>query len=160
MAVELRREEGRFMMQTSGSRWPLEFSILSPPLAQLGRSVGGHAGGVAPNRPAPFGSSCGASEPYLSRPCLRRSRLPPTPSRCCAAANVLPARTTVPCSWRISATIRIARSRSSGGCLFDVPDDMTPSFPRNEASGNPGVVQTTIYLHCWSFFGQLSHTPL
>ncbi|MGF0253687.1 hypothetical protein ACQR3V_06935 [Rhodococcus erythropolis] len=34
------------MMQTSGSRWPLEFSILSPQLAQLGRSVGGHAGAL------------------------------------------------------------------------------------------------------------------
>ncbi|MCT9042577.1 hypothetical protein, partial [Mycobacterium tuberculosis] len=43
---------------------------------------------------------------------------------------------------RISATIRTARSRSSGGYLLDEPPDMTPSFPRTGVSGHAGAVQT------------------
>ncbi|MFV3755795.1 hypothetical protein ACNJIO_10045, partial [Mycobacterium tuberculosis] len=42
----------------------------------------------------------------------------------------------------ISATIRTARSRSSGGYLLDEPPDMTPSFPRTGVSGHAGAVQT------------------
>ncbi|MFV4111224.1 hypothetical protein ACNJP3_09550, partial [Mycobacterium tuberculosis] len=42
---------------------------------------------------------------------------------------------------RISATIRTARSRSSGGYLLDEPPDMTPSFPRTGVSGHAGAVQ-------------------
>ncbi|MFV3717799.1 hypothetical protein ACNJGK_20295, partial [Mycobacterium tuberculosis] len=41
---------------------------------------------------------------------------------------------------RISATIRTARSRSSGGYLLDEPPDMTPSFPRTGVSGHAGAV--------------------
>ncbi|MFV3630067.1 hypothetical protein ACNJHV_20755, partial [Mycobacterium tuberculosis] len=41
----------------------------------------------------------------------------------------------------ISATIRTARSRSSGGYLLDEPPDMTPSFPRTGVSGHAGAVQ-------------------
>ncbi|MFV3515522.1 transposase, partial [Mycobacterium tuberculosis] len=40
----------------------------------------------------------------------------------------------------ISATIRTARSRSSGGYLLDEPPDMTPSFPRTGVSGHAGAV--------------------
>ncbi|MFV3468743.1 hypothetical protein ACNJEF_20900, partial [Mycobacterium tuberculosis] len=43
----------------------------------------------------------------------------------------------------ISATIRTARSRSSGGYLLDEPPDMTPSFPRTGVSGHAGAVHTT-----------------
>ncbi|MFV3565123.1 hypothetical protein ACNJFC_17540, partial [Mycobacterium tuberculosis] len=43
---------------------------------------------------------------------------------------------------RISATIRTARSRSSGGYLLDEPPDMTPSFPRTGVSGHAGAVQS------------------
>jgi hypothetical protein len=39
------------------------------------------------------------------------------------------------CSWRHSATIRTARSRNSGGYLFDTPD-MTPSSSKDRASGH------------------------
>ncbi|MFV3921148.1 hypothetical protein ACNJL0_19525, partial [Mycobacterium tuberculosis] len=46
---------------------------------------------------------------------------------------------------RISATIRTARSRSSGGYLLDEPPDMTPSFPRTGVSGHAGAV------HVFSF---------
>ncbi|MFV3605597.1 hypothetical protein ACNJLE_19540, partial [Mycobacterium tuberculosis] len=49
---------------------------------------------------------------------------------------------------RISATIRTARSRSSGGYLLDEPPDMTPSFPRTGVSGHAGAVQSTIPLPC------------
>ncbi|MFV3541437.1 hypothetical protein ACNJDZ_20425, partial [Mycobacterium tuberculosis] len=45
---------------------------------------------------------------------------------------------------RISATIRTARSRSSGGYLLDEPPDMTPSFPRTGVSGHAGAVQELI----------------
>ncbi|WP_214646754.1 hypothetical protein, partial [Mycobacterium tuberculosis] len=45
---------------------------------------------------------------------------------------------------RISATIRTARSRSSGGYLLDEPPDMTPSFPRTGVSGHAGAVQDLI----------------
>nr|WP_086155782.1 IS607 family transposase [Mycobacterium tuberculosis] len=41
----------------------------------------------------------------------------------------------------MSATIRTARSRSSGGYLLDEPPDMTPSFPRTGVSGHAGAVQ-------------------
>ncbi|MFV3630043.1 hypothetical protein ACNJHV_20635, partial [Mycobacterium tuberculosis] len=44
---------------------------------------------------------------------------------------------------RISATIRTARSRSSGGYLLDEPPDMTPSFPRTGVSGHAGAVQAS-----------------
>ncbi|MFV3797619.1 hypothetical protein ACNJLT_20690, partial [Mycobacterium tuberculosis] len=44
---------------------------------------------------------------------------------------------------RISATIRTARSRSSGGYLLDEPPDMTPSFPRTGVSGHAGAVHPT-----------------
>lgn len=37
-------------------------------------------------------------------------------------------------------TIRTARSRSSGGHLFDVLPEMTPSFPRTGVSGHAGAV--------------------
>ncbi|MFV3492666.1 phosphotransferase-like protein [Mycobacterium tuberculosis] len=40
----------------------------------------------------------------------------------------------------MSATIRTARSRSSGGYLLDEPPDMTPSFPRTGVSGHAGAV--------------------
>ncbi|WP_461670006.1 hypothetical protein, partial [Mycobacterium tuberculosis] len=50
---------------------------------------------------------------------------------------------------RISATIRTARSRSSGGYLLDEPPDMTPSFPRTGVSGHAGAVQPDI----WNGFG-------
>ncbi|WP_461668216.1 hypothetical protein, partial [Mycobacterium tuberculosis] len=43
---------------------------------------------------------------------------------------------------RISATIRTARSRSSGGYLLDEPPDMTPSFPRTGVSGHAGAVHS------------------
>nr|WP_251983794.1 hypothetical protein [Mycobacterium tuberculosis] len=42
----------------------------------------------------------------------------------------------------MSATIRTARSRSSGGYLLDEPPDMTPSFPRTGVSGHAGAVHT------------------
>ncbi|WP_214632970.1 hypothetical protein, partial [Mycobacterium tuberculosis] len=45
---------------------------------------------------------------------------------------------------RISATIRTARSRSSGGYLLDEPPDMTPSFPRTGVSGHAGAVQCSV----------------
>ncbi|WP_214633837.1 hypothetical protein, partial [Mycobacterium tuberculosis] len=45
---------------------------------------------------------------------------------------------------RISATIRTARSRSSGGYLLDEPPDMTPSFPRTGVSGHAGAVQVGV----------------
>ncbi|WP_215426588.1 hypothetical protein, partial [Mycobacterium tuberculosis] len=45
---------------------------------------------------------------------------------------------------RISATIRTARSRSSGGYLLDEPPDMTPSFPRTGVSGHAGAVQVVV----------------
>ncbi|MFV4647527.1 hypothetical protein ACNJUT_12730, partial [Mycobacterium tuberculosis] len=48
---------------------------------------------------------------------------------------------------RISATIRTARSRSSGGYLLDEPPDMTPSFPRTGVSGHAGAVQKNIPIH-------------
>ncbi|WP_264065096.1 hypothetical protein, partial [Mycobacterium tuberculosis] len=47
---------------------------------------------------------------------------------------------------RISATIRTARSRSSGGYLLDEPPDMTPSFPRTGVSGHAGAVQSVLRL--------------
>src|SRR6185295_15143132 len=46
-----------------------------------------------------------------------------------------------PCSSLISATIRTARSRSSGGYLLDEPPDMTPTFPRDGVSGHAGAIQ-------------------
>ncbi|MFV3673937.1 hypothetical protein ACNJIU_20570, partial [Mycobacterium tuberculosis] len=46
---------------------------------------------------------------------------------------------------RISATIRTARSRSSGGYLLDEPPDMTPSFPRTGVSGHAGAVQDVFW---------------
>ncbi|MFV3782849.1 hypothetical protein ACNJLN_05710, partial [Mycobacterium tuberculosis] len=46
---------------------------------------------------------------------------------------------------RISATIRTARSRSSGGYLLDEPPDMTPSFPRTGVSGHAGAVHDAVY---------------
>ncbi|MFV3817174.1 hypothetical protein ACNJMU_17455, partial [Mycobacterium tuberculosis] len=46
---------------------------------------------------------------------------------------------------RISATIRTARSRSSGGYLLDEPPDMTPSFPRTGVSGHAGAVHLHDY---------------
>ncbi|MFV4121387.1 hypothetical protein ACNJM0_20995, partial [Mycobacterium tuberculosis] len=45
---------------------------------------------------------------------------------------------------RISATIRTARSRSSGGYLLDEPPDMTPSFPRTGVSGHAGAVHDLV----------------
>src|SRR6185295_18163515 len=45
-----------------------------------------------------------------------------------------------PCSSLISATIRTARSRSSGGYLLDEPPDMTPTFPRDGVSGHAGAI--------------------
>ncbi|MFV4160838.1 hypothetical protein, partial [Mycobacterium tuberculosis] len=45
---------------------------------------------------------------------------------------------------RISATIRTARSRSSGGYLLDEPPDMTPSFPRTGVSGHAGAVHCVV----------------
>ncbi len=40
-------------------------------------------------------------------------------------------------------------------CMADLGGD-----PRNGVFGDTAVVQTTVYLHCWSFSGQLSHTLL
>ncbi|MFV3609346.1 hypothetical protein ACNJEB_17295, partial [Mycobacterium tuberculosis] len=48
---------------------------------------------------------------------------------------------------RISATIRTARSRSSGGYLLDEPPDMTPSFPRTGVSGHAGAVHYRMNRH-------------
>ncbi|MFV4693608.1 alkaline phosphatase family protein, partial [Mycobacterium tuberculosis] len=60
---------------------------------------------------------------------------------------------------RISATIRTARSRSSGGYLLDEPPDMTPSFPRTGVSGHAGAVQLIIaYDEHGGFFDHV--TPL
>ncbi|WP_214443738.1 hypothetical protein, partial [Mycobacterium tuberculosis] len=52
----------------------------------------------------------------------------------------------------ISATIRTARSRSSGGYLLDEPPDMTPSFPRTGVSGHAGAVQSP-RAYVWSGIG-------
>ncbi|MFV3877450.1 adenylate/guanylate cyclase domain-containing protein, partial [Mycobacterium tuberculosis] len=49
----------------------------------------------------------------------------------------------------ISATIRTARSRSSGGYLLDEPPDMTPSFPRTGVSGHAGAVQSSVVYDMW-----------
>jgi hypothetical protein len=43
------------------------------------------------------------------------------------------------CSCRHSATIRTARSRNSGGYLFDAPD-MTPSSSKDRVSGQAGAI--------------------
>src|SRR6202011_4749152 len=69
---------------------------------------------------------------------LRTVSAQPTPSR---RATSLIAAHSEPCSSLISATIRTARSRSSGGYLLDEPPDMTPTFPRSGVSGHAGAVQ-------------------
>ncbi|MCT9042544.1 hypothetical protein N7U24_19575, partial [Mycobacterium tuberculosis] len=53
---------------------------------------------------------------------------------------------------RISATIRTARSRSSGGYLLDEPPDMTPSFPRTGVSGHAGAVHLFRITWCLAHF--------
>src|ERR1700738_1964564 len=70
---------------------------------------------------------------------LRTVSAQPTPSR---RATSLIAAHSEPCSSLISATIRTARSRSSGGYLLDEPPDMTPTFPRSGVSGHAGAVHT------------------
>jgi len=48
-----------------------------------------------------------------------------------------------------AATIRTARSRSSGGYLLDEPPDMTPTFPRSGVSGHAGAVQISVSSARW-----------
>ena len=70
---------------------------------------------------------CGPSQSY-------RRRATPTTARIAAHS--------VSCCSRTSATIRTARSRSSGGYLLDEFADMTPSFPRRGVSGHAGAIQS------------------
>ena len=53
-----------------------------------------------------------------------------------------------PCSDRISATIRTARSFNSAGYLFDVLA-MTPSFPTTGVSGHAGAIQSFDEWNVW-----------
>ncbi|MFV3873407.1 hypothetical protein ACNJLC_20115, partial [Mycobacterium tuberculosis] len=61
---------------------------------------------------------------------------------------------------RISATIRTARSRSSGGYLLDEPPDMTPSFPRTGVSGHAGAVQHNVGAFNWGLVAGKTQTYL
>src|ERR1700752_5166695 len=86
-----------------------------------------------------------AREPESTWACgthLRTVSAKPAPGR---RATSLVAAPSEPCSSLISATIRTARSRSSGGYLLDEPPDMTPTFPRSGVSGHAGAV----HAECW-----------
>ena len=100
----------------------------SPPFYSLGRTVDRGPG----RRP----SSISAWRTHL-----RTVSLVPTPSNFDTARIAAHSVSYCP---RTSATIRTARSRSSGGYLLDEFADMTPSFPKSGVSGHAGAVTPLI----------------
>ena len=125
-AVAGRARPRRKPTPPAGSRSPAQLGVLPPEPLDLGRLLAGDA------RPGAR-VDLGLAHPLADRlrACRPRAAARPAPSP--------PSPTRDPA--RISATIRTARSFSSGGYLLDVFPDMTPTFPRFGVSGHAGAVQ-------------------